>query len=98
MGGKARDRGRPELDGGVVIRTPFMLLYANAAGLTVRELSAALGSGWSQTTVRYHMRAWLAGGYVRKVGTRLTLTTRGVIVCTAGVRLMGWIPRVLRAA
>lgn len=75
---------------------PFTILFQHAAGLTVRELAALLG--WSQTTVRNHAKGWLARGLARKVGTRLEITTRGVILCTAGVRLVGWIPPVLRSA
>ena len=73
-------------------------LYARASGLTARELSRALGSGWSESTVRRHARVWLAQGLVRKVGSRFVITTRGVILGCAGVRLVGYVPPVLRAA
>lgn len=79
-----------------MIATPFTLLYANAAGLTARELAAALG--WSESTVRRHARGWLAQGLVRKVGARFELAVRGVILCTASVCLVGYVPPVLRAA
>lgn len=78
--------------------TPFKLLYANAAGLTVREIALLLGSGWSQSTVRRHARVWLAGGYVSKVGARFVITARGIVMCLRHTRLIGYIPPVLRRA
>lgn len=77
-------------------QSPFVILFRFARGLTARELAAALG--WSESTVRRHARGWLAQGLVRKVGARFELTVRGVILCTASVCLVGYVPPVLRAA